>query len=155
MKIREFNLINYNLVKYQVYNLNNICLKMDGVSKYLRQSLKIIYLYNLKKKRILFVGFSNNKFLITKLNQSCVSTEMLLNINVSCYDLIVFNGTKYEDNIILKNLTSLKIPLILFGTCNEKHYGVSGTFKNKNILNFIFFLFFVILTKNRKIIQNL
>lgn len=148
------SIINYNLLKYQAYNTkkkNCNEFKFNTLNKKLKQVLKIIYLYSIKNKKILFIGFPYNKFLYKNLNESFISINLykkkISSINVSNYDLILFNQQKSEDVIFLKYFNSLNLPIIVFGNYGKNDYGINCCFYNKKIKKFINFLFFSILSK--------
>lgn len=152
-KIKKTSLINFNLLKCQIYekkNKNLISFGIEPLNFEIKQVLKIISLYNIKNKKILFVGFSYNKMLTNQLKQTFISkTECFNNfIKTYDYDLIVFNKSKTKDEIIFKKFNSLNIPLIVFGNYKNQTYVVNGNFRSKKVKNFCSFLIFSLLKKN-------
>ena len=67
---KKYKLIEYYLLKYQIYssgkgsNKKFINFLLEQIEMYFKQSLKIIYEYHIKQKKILFIGFpvSNSFF---------------------------------------------------------------------------------------------
>lgn len=152
-KLKKNSLISFNLIKYQAYKVKKTYsqkFNINSINLEIKQALKIIYLYNIKNKKILFVGFSYNKFLSNQTNHLFISKRMLLNsFNMfNNYDLIVFNKLKNKDEISFKNLSSLNKPLILLGKQDNKFYSINGFFSSKKGKNFFLFLIFSILRKN-------
>lgn len=156
------SLIKVHLLKYQIYknfkNLNfKICFK--NLIFELKQALKIIYLYNKKKKKILFIGFPYNKILHNQITHTFMSKQLLLkkiqmnNVNFTkSPNLIVINNFSYKDKQIIKNFEKQNIPLILFNknltpVINKKFYNIQMNFNKPKIKKLIFFLIFSILTK--------
>ena len=146
-KYQSISLINFNLLKYQIYNNNTNQLvqsaKIEKITVELKQALKVIYLYNLKNKKILFIGFPYRKGLINQVNHLFISKKLyyksLGSVNSSMfanYDLVVFNNFKPKDKSIFK---SINLPSILFGSCDTDSYGINGFFKNEKSKNFCFF----------------
>ena len=152
MKIKKRNkkisLINYNLLKYQIYNIDNF--KIVNTNLELKQALKIVYLYNVNKKKILFIGFPYSKSLNNQVNNFFISKNKWCSntINVKMYDLIVFNCSKDQDEKILETLKVSNKPLIVFGKKTKKNYEVNGSFKARSIQKFCFFLLFSIIKKS-------
>ena len=157
-KYQTISLINSNLLKYQTYKNLKLQLqefKIENINTELKQVLKIIYLYSRKRKKILFVGFPYNKFLINQVNHLFISKKLYNKVLTSSankmfngYDLIVFNNFKLKDSVTVEYLRSLNLPLILFGECKLNSYGVNGSFKTEKSKNFCFFLIFSVLLKN-------
>lgn len=154
-KYQSISLINFNLLKYQIYNNNTNQLvqssKIESINAELKQALKIIYLYNLKNKKILFIGFPYKKGLVNQVNHLFISKKLyhkflgsVNNTMFTDYDLVVFNNFKPKDKMIFK---SINLPSILFGFCGSNSYEVNGFFKNEKSKNFCFFLMFSVLLK--------
>lgn len=156
-KLKVKGLINLHLLKYQVYktftnsNINQIPIE-------LKQSLKLIYLYN-NKKNIVFIGFPYNKTLHNQVNHVFVSKVSFFKKFqkknfLDDYDLIVFYQTLKQDYNLLKKLNHTSVPLIMF--CNNynlknKCYIVQNILKNKKLKVFVSFLIFSVLTKKYKL----
>jgi len=171
IKKKSRSLIKLHVLKYQIYkNYKKYFFKanVENISTNLKQALKLIYLYNLKNKKILFIGFPYNKFLQNQLNHFFISksfyTKNLLTGNINTLfntkifykkpDLIVFNNTSVKDINILNVLKKLDIPLILFGDSNKLNintYQVQGSLKKNRVKKFYFFLIFLILRRNIKL----
>lgn len=168
LKTTTRSLIKLHIVKYQIYKnynkyLFNANSNINNLTIELKQALKIIYLYNLKNKKILFIGFPYNKILHNQLNHFFISKnfyakKMLTgNFDSSLYktpDLIVFNNTSDKDLVILNVIKTLNIPLIVFGNSNKlnnKNYNIQGSLKKNKIKNFCFFLIFSVLTRSIKL----
>lgn len=156
------SLIKLHLLKYQIYK-NNLNTSFNNVSIELKQALKIIYLYNKKKKKILFIGFPFNTKLQNQLQHSFMSKidlkKKLQTSNLVLSDtetkepnLIVINATSKADTSVVRELKKFNIPLILFGTFDEtltfKSYKVNIFLDKNYIKKFCWFLIFSILTKN-------
>ena len=153
------SLIKLYLLKNQIYknyirNLNEPCL--DNFMLELKQAFKIIYLYSIKKKKILFIGFPFNKTLHNKTKHIFIS-KIFYNknkLNLNNFDLIVVNKTsKKDDDIIAKTIKETKT-LIVFGDIINKHYKKSyHVFKlsKKKIKTFCIFAIFSILFRAEKI----
>lgn len=165
LKQKSKSLIKLHLLKYQVYK-NYFNTSFNNITIELKQALKIIYLYNKKKKKILFIGFPFNVNTHNKLNQIFTSkldfnkkfqnsglNSLYYNKNKKP-DLIVFSQTSKTDFKILKELKKYNIPLILFGNLNNnkiiQNYVVNGYLKKNSIKKFCWFLIFSILTKSIK-----
>lgn len=149
-KVKKNSLISFKLLKYQIYNIRkNYLQNINNLNLEIKQVLKVIYLYNIKKKKILFIGFPYNKFLSNQTNHLFLSKNMFLsNCNkLNNYDLIVFNKSQSKDEIIFKKFKSLNIPLILFGESNSKDYNINGIFSSKKSKNFCLFLIFAVIRK--------
>ena len=151
-KSKQISLINYNLLKYQTYNFKKTFkqkFKIVTTSIEIKRALNIIYFYNIKLKKIVFIGFPFNNKITNQLKHSFISKNMLLKNynNLTDYDLIVFNKSIYNDEKIIKNLISYNLPLIVFGSDDNDYYNINGNFKSKTIKNFCFFLLFSILKK--------
>ena len=154
MKIKQKNvfkpLIKFYLLKNQYYtqfdNLNNLVLNF-------KSCLKIIYLYEKKKKKILFVGFNYNKFIYNQVNQCFISKQRFLKkpIDYTKFDLIVFNKTSSQDFKVIKTLNTLDIPIIIFEDYSTKGYRFNGLSTKKSFKNFNFFMLFSVLIKHKKI----
>ncbi len=149
-KLKKNSLINLNFLKHQIYNVNESYsnnFKINHLNSEIKQVLKIIYLYNIKNKKILFVGFPYNKLITNQLKHLFVSKNVIFNssIKINNYDLIVFIKTKSEDETILKNLTLFNLPLIVLGNDNTSLYNVNGIFKSKKLKSFCYFLVFSVL----------
>ena len=152
------SLIKLYLLKNQIYtssinSINKICL--DAFTLELKQSLKIIYLYHTKKKKILFIGFPFNKILHNKTSHLFVSklTYEKTRLDSKKFDLIVFNKTSFKDNYILTNLNKETNTLVVFGSENKyskKYYNVFGLLKKQKTRIFCFFIIFSILTRSIK-----
>ena len=154
-KIKKISLINYNLLKYQIYNTDKIFInnfKINNTNLELKQALKIIYLYNINKKKIMFVGFPYNKVVKNQLNNFFISKNKLYSnlCDLDTYDLIVLNFSNNKDKKILERFKSSNLPLIIFGNNTNKTYNVNGFFKSKSIQNFCFFLLFSVIKKFTK-----
>lgn len=164
-KQKSRSLIKLHLLKYQIYK-NNLNISLNNVNTELKQALKVIYLYNNKKKKILFIGFPFNTKLQNQLDQIFMSKiDLKKNLqnnniylsgsNVKKPDLIVFNSTSLKDSKITKELKKFNLPLILFGSSdlvsNFKTYNVKVSLEKNYIKNFCWFLIFSILTKKNKL----
>ncbi len=161
-KLKFKGLINLHLLKYQVYkNLNNS--SVNNISIELKQVLKIIYLYNIQKKRIIFVGFPYNKRAHNQLKNTTFMSKSLFikklqkqnasNLSKN-FDLMVFYQISNMDYSLLKKLNNIDKPSILFcKNCesNNINYKVTDVSKNKKLKLFIYFLIFSILIKNVKL----
>ena len=130
-----------------IYNIDNF--KILNTNLELKQALKIVYLYNINKKKILFVGFPYSKYVNNQVNNFFISKNKWCSntVNVKMYDLIVFNCSKDQDKKILETLKDSNKPLIIFGKKTKKNYEVNGSFKAKSIQKFCFFLLFSIIKK--------
>ena len=162
-KQKSRSLVKLHLLKYQMYK-NSFNTSLNNVNIELKQALKVIYLYNTKKKKILFIGFPFNIKLQNQIKQIFMSKigfkkELL---NNSAYilgskgkkpDLIVFNGISSDDFMITKELKKFNTPLILFGNYNQdssfKTYNVKVCLDKNYIKKFCWFLIFSILTKKK------
>ena len=171
LKTPSRSLIKIHLLKYQMYkNYNKYSFNssLNNVTVELKQALRIIHLYNIKNKKILFIGFPYNKALQNQLSHFFISKHFYLKKTLSgnfnsltnsgvLYknpDLVVFNSTSEKDINILIKLKKLNIPLILFGNSDNishKNYNISGFLQNKKIKKFCFFLIFTILTRSIKL----
>ena len=153
-KYQKVSLINYSLLRYQVYNSVRVFgqnFKSYNTNLELKQVLKIIYLYNKNKKKILFAGFPYNQIVQNQLNHSFISKNCVLR-NYKAFhlhDLIILNYNNDNDKEIVKHLKSQNVPLIVFGSKTNKVYKVNGLFETKTIKKFCLFLIFSII-KNRK-----
>lgn len=153
-KYQKISLINYSLVKYQVYNSARVFgqnFKSYNTNLELKQVLKIIYLYNKNKKKILFVGFPTSQTVKNQLNHSFISKNYVLKNYKTFYlhDLIILSYNNDNDKEIVKCLKSQNVPLIVFGSKKGTVYKVNGLFETKTIKKFCLFLIFSII-KNRK-----
>jgi len=152
-KLKVKGLINLHLFKYQVYK-TLVNLNINQILIELKQSLKIIYLYN-NKKNIIFVGFPYNKISHNQVNNVFISKVLFFKkiqkkIFLDSFDLIVFYQTSKQDYSLLKKLNSISVPLIIFcNNCNLKNKGyiVKNILKNKRLKVFVFFLIFSVLIK--------
>ena len=159
-KKQLISLINSNLLKFQTYNQNESCfstIKSRNINFEVKQALKVIYSYHKKKKRILFIGFSYNKFMLNQVNHSFISKKLyskkfVLSRNKvpNNYDLLVFNNLTVKDKIILKYVKSLNLPSIIFGLFDSNFYSVDVVFKTEKIKFFFSYLIFSILIKSKK-----
>ena len=106
-----------------------------------------------KKKKILFVGFNYNKFIYNQVNQCFISKQRLLKktLDYTKFDLIVFNKTSSQDFKVIKILTTLEIPIVIFGDYSSKGYRFNGLSAKKSFKNFNFFMLFSVLIKHKKI----
>lgn len=152
-KSKQFSLINYNLLKYQIYNFNKISkqkFKIVNTNIEIKRVLKIIHSYNIKLKKIIFIGFPYNNSLTNQLNHLFISKNTLSKnyTNLTDYDLIVVNKSTYKDEKIIKNLKSYNLPLIVFGSDDNNYYNINGNFKSRTVKNFCFFLMFSVLKKS-------
>ena len=160
------SLIKLHILKYQIYkNYNKYFFNenIENLTIEIKQALKIIYLYHVKNKKILFIGLPYNKQLSNQLNHFFISKKIYLKkmMSNSTYlfktihlpktpDLIVFNNTSDKDLTILNTLKKSNIPVVLFKNLNKfsnDFYNVNGSLKNKKIKKFYFFLIFSVLTK--------
>jgi len=161
------SLIKLHILKYQIYKNYNKYFSntnIENLTIEIKQALKIIYLYHVKNKKILFIGFPYNKILHNQLNHFFISKnfylkKMLTGYSTSIFntkylykkpDLIVINYTSNNDLNILKTLKKTDVPLVLFGNLNNSSvndYSIQGSLKNKKIKKFYFFLIFSVLTK--------
>lgn len=165
LKKKSRSLIKLHLLKYQIYK-NNLNINLNNVNIELKQALKVIYLYNNKKKNILFIGFPFTTKLQNHLNQSFmtkielekklqINNKGLSHNNGKDFDLIVFNSTSLKDSKFIKELEKYNLPLILFGNfdlvLNVKTYNVKVSLNKNYMKKFCWFLIFSILTKKIKI----
>lgn len=153
-KHQKISLINYSLLKYQIYNLNNLNdqnFKFYNTNLELKQALKIIYLYNKNKKKILFVGFPFNQTIQNQLTHSFISKNRVFDTYkiFHLYDLIIFNYNNDKDTETIKYLKSYNVPLIVFGSKTNNVYKINGSFNTKTIKKFCLFLIFSVV-KNYK-----
>ena len=153
-KHQKISLINYSLLKYQIYNLNNLHdqnFKFYNTNLELKQALKIIYLYNKNKKKILFVGFPFNQTIQNQLTHSFISKNRVSDTYkiFHLYDLIIFNYNNDKDTETVKYLKSFNVPLIVFGSKTNNVYKINGSFNTKTIKKFCLFLIFSVV-KNYK-----
>lgn len=158
-KTKFKGLVNLHLLKYQLYK-NLINYDINQISIELKKSLKIIYLYQKKKKKIIFVGFPFNKILHNQLSNNFVSKPSFIKQlqktkNLSQFDLIVFYQASSKDYNLSKKLNNIGLPIIIFCNNNNgfenKNYIVKNILKNKKIKSFVYFFIFSILIKNLKI----
>ena len=165
LKKKSRSLIKLHLLKYQIYK-DNLNINLNNVNIELKQALKIIYLYNKKKKNILFIGFPFTTKLQNHLNQSFMSkielekklqinnNKCLSNNNGKDFDLIVFNSTSSKDSKFMKELKKFNLPLILFGNFDSvldvNTYNVKVSLNKNYMKKFCWFLIFSILTKKSK-----
>jgi len=153
---KKYKLIKYYLLKYQIYssseskNAKLINLLLERMEMYFKQSLKIIYEYHIKQKKILFVGVPvfNNFFIkdVSKNTSHIFISETAWidgilsntkyvkkhNKNLSNIELKRFLDTLNvsPDLIVLfntkntykiiKEINNLKIPIILFNSHEKK-----------------------------------
>ena len=145
-------LVKLYLLKNQFYKQTNKFKCLNKTMLQLKQSLKIIYLYKIKKKKILFLGFPNNKFIQNQINCVFSSKNLYLKnkLNYKQFDLIVFNKTNSKDIILLKQLRKINIPLVIFGDILNEEYCFNFSSKKNFIKNFNIFIIFSILTKQLK-----
>lgn len=142
-------LVNIHFLKNQFYKQVVNSKSLNTITLELKQILKIIYLYNKNKKKILLIGFPYNK-VIQNQTRHCFSSKNLYlkkRFNFKQFDLIVFNKTNQKDENILSNFIKLNIPIITLGECYKSGYNLNIVCKKKSIKNFNFFLIFSILTK--------
>ena len=111
ISLKKYKLIKYYLLKYQIYqnNTNNKVLfnvLLENIEIHFKKSLKIIYEYHIKKKKILFIGFPVNN--ISLLFSIIKNTSHIFISNKTWINGILSN-TKYvkKHNKILSN-TELK-----------------------------------------------
>jgi hypothetical protein len=168
LKTLSRSLIKLHLLKYQMYEtcktttFNNY---IQNLTFEIKQSLKVVHLYNKKNKKILFVGFTYKKALHNQLNHSFLSKRLytknflsgksdLSNILPNTKpDLIVFNQLSTNDSHIIKKLEKQGITYISLGTSKVKHskfYSVNNFYKTPQIKKFYFFLVFSVLTRQIK-----
>lgn len=145
-------LIKLYLLKNQFYKQSSKLKSLNKTMLQLKQSLKIIYLYKQKKKKILFLGFPNNKFIQNQINCVFSSKNLYLKnkLNYKQFDLIVFNKTNSKDLFLLKQLKKVNIPLVIFGDVLNEEYCFSFSSKKNFTKNFNIFIIFSILTKQVK-----
>ena len=170
-KIKKLNLTKLYLLKYKIYkNFSTTDFPILNFLKYieftLKQSLILISNYHLKKKKILFLGFtypyrkhkqnvfknSNHTFLPKSLwLNGMVKNNLLLN-NISYKkkpDLIVFFDRKDTDYFILKELDNLNIPIIIFGesVCskNNRYYNILGNLEKIELKKLFQFLVYSVI----------
>ena len=145
-------LIQLHFIKHQYYKHFTNLKSIDNVIIKLKQTLKLIYWYEKKKKKIIFLGFVYNKFIHNQINHVFSSKDLYKRNNkfFNNFDLIVFNKTSEKDEKILKNLTKLHIPIIVLGNLKDKNLGVNLSSKTNYIKNFNSFIIFSILTKFKK-----
>lgn len=159
-------LIKLHLLKYQLYK-NVINSSINDLSIELKQALKIIYLYNKNKKKIIFIGFPYNKNYQNQTNSLFISkisfikniynnnTVFDLNNSHKSIKLIVFYQTSTKDLNLLKNLSKRNIPVIVFSNnynLNYNYYGVKGNLKKKKIkLLFSFLILAIVIKKFKKV----
>jgi len=141
-KIKKYTLMKLYLLKCQAYKTNikfPIKKALNHLEQCLRQALTLIYSYHSNNKKILFIGFpylksktvllksSNHLFLPKKLwmngsfsnnvlsiKESKSSTEKKV-FSTKKFDLVVFFNATFKDIGVLKELSSLNSPLIVFG----------------------------------------
>lgn len=171
---KKNKLLKLHILKYQIYlttinSLNNkIVLTLENIEIYLKKSLKLIYEYHSKKKKILFVGFSfpNNDILFNIKNNTphtFISANIWVNGSLSNNGLnsekklpaliVIFNST-YEKSIIKEALDS-KIPIIFFGdrvinNYKQIMYTIPGNYKKLVPLNIYSLVLFSILKIKQK-----
>lgn len=156
MKIRRKRilkpLIQLYFLKNQFYKQFITFKNINTVILELKQALKILFLYNKKKKNILFIGFYYNKFIQNQLNHSFSSKNLYseTKLKINKFDLIVFNKTSVNDLKLIKKLKKLNIPIIIFGGLNKIGYDVSTSFNKKNLKTFNSYILFSVLTKYNK-----
>ena len=146
-------LIRFYFLKNQFYTQFGAVKSLNNLILHFKSCLKIIYLYEKKKKKILFVGFNYNKFIYNQVNQCFISKQRCLKkvIDYTKFDLIVFNKTSGQDFKIIKTFNTLDIPIIIFGDSNTKGYSFNVLSTKKSIKNFNFFIIFSVLLKQKKI----
>lgn len=145
-------LIKLHFLKNQYYKYLKDSDWLNTITVQLKQSLKIIYLYDKKKKKILFLGFPFNKLIHNQVNH-CFSSKinyLKTNLKKKKFDLIVFYKTSEKDLVLLETLQKRNIPVIIFGDSGEKGYNLNTLTRKKSIKNFNFFVIFSVLTKYLK-----
>lgn len=165
LKTLSRSLIKLHLLKYQMYETcktTTFNAYIQNLTFEIKQSLKVIHLYNIKNKKILFVGFTYKKSLHNQLSHSFISKRLytkeflsgksdLSNILPNNKpDLIVFNQLSFKESHIIKKLEKQGITYISLGTSKVKHnkfYSVNNFYKTPQIKKFYFFLVFSILTR--------
>lgn len=165
---KKYTLIKFYLLKYQIYkNQKNQTFFKQNLEKLniqIKQTLNIIYLYHVNKKKILFVGFPYIKFMLNKFNhffipKSSFNTQLinnskLSNKNFSKMDLIVFFNVTVKELEEIKKFNKKNIPIISFGNELKNktnfNYNIFGYFSKPQIKQFFFFLILSILRKNNK-----
>ena len=164
-KLLKLYILKYQIYLTNIYNFNNkINLTLENIEVYLKKSLKLIYEYHSKKKKILFIGFSfpNNKLIFDIQNstnhkfisENNWSNGLLSNNNNKLPKLIVIFNSKYKTNIIKESI-NLKIPIICFGNLSKIYlkksiYIIPGNYKKLISFNIFSLLLFSILKIKQK-----
>jgi len=155
---KKYKLIEYYLLKYQIYssskdsNKKFINFLLEQIEMYFKQSLKIIYEYHIKQKKILFIGFPVPNIFFSKyisentshifisetawVNGILSNTKYVKkhNKNLSNIELKQFLNTlgnrpdlivffNNKNNYkIIKEINNLKIPIIIFNYSTTKKH---------------------------------
>lgn len=140
-------LIKLHFLKNQVYKKAFDTKCLTNLTLHLKQLLKIIYLYNKKNKKILFLGFSESQFIKNQINHVFCSKQMYLKkkLNYKQFDLIVYNYTTIKDLMFWKNLKKLNVPVVILGNSDKENYYLNISTKKRK--NFNLFIIFSVLTK--------
>lgn len=157
-QLKKYKLIKYHLLKYQIYlsselgNKKSSSFLLEKIEIHLKQSLKIIYEYHIKQKKILFIGLpilnkifindifkstshifmseatwingllSNTKY-VKKHNQNLTNIELKRFFNsLNTKPDLIILFNTKNDFKIIKEINKLKIPIIRFNNLNEKKY---------------------------------
>ena len=180
---KKYTFIKLHLLKYQIYKQQSGFLfktNLEQLNIKIKQALKIIYLYHISNKKILFIGFPHNKKITKQLNHTFVPKNILTkrffdtqiqqnftifpkkqskNLNSKFFrqiKLVVLNNVTIKDENTIKEINKQNIPLIVFGdqTFRQKpnlNYTISCSLLQKKIKSFCFFLIFSILRKPIKL----
>jgi len=161
---KKYKLIKYYLLKYQIYSSSKktdtklVNFLIERIEMYFKQSLKIIYEYHIKQKKILFVGFPVlNNFFIKNISKN--TSHIFISENTWINGIL--SNTKYVkkhnqnlSNIELKqflNTLNNKPDLIVF--FNTKHnYKIIKEINNLKLPIIIFN--YSIKKKHEKVLYN-
>lgn len=171
---KKYLLTKFYLLKYQAYKQKKFYffnINLEQLNIKIKQALKIIYLYHINNKKILFIGFPYSKKKIKNKNHLFVPKNFLTKRFIKTqksillkknfqkftnnfyknFNLIVFYNPVLKDQNLINELNKNNIPLILFGnlfTNSQISYNILGSFIKTKIKSFCFFLIFSILKKN-------
>ena len=178
IKTKKYTLIKLYLLKYQIHKKVtnfNIFAQIDSLEINVRHVFKLILLYHLKNKKILFIGFPHtlsnsvlknsihsfvpkmfwseylnkkNKVRSRQLRQT--KNRQSLNSIIKTYDLIVFFNVNTEQSNIVTNFQSLKIPLVFLGntistTLMPGIYNLPLSLSQAPVKQFFYYLLYSIL----------
>lgn len=130
---QKYKLIKYYLLKYQVYlntknsNKNSVNILIEAIEMYFKQSLKIIYEYHVKQKKILFIGFPINSQILTNdilktTSHSFMSENVWINgilSNIKYVKKHNKNLSNIEIKRVLNDLHNRPDLVVLFNTKNN------------------------------------